>query len=258
MAITKENPKEKRSHRSKVSRGRQGQATAFRDEADVLRLIEAMPEDWARLAATLAYYGCGRIDAVLHLKAEDIRNEKIRYRAEHAKTDTYHELKQFRSLREALTQYDLPATGYLFPAQGRGGRKQYRQHWVVDEPDAIANATEKGWRQSNTRKYVRSAKAWKIRFNETLAERQTVAVRSQFAFAKALKEAAEALINQGYAQYYGVSSHTFRRSMCSRLYFVEGWTLAAIMKVSGHRSLDALQKYLQVDASELAERFEEI
>jgi len=53
--------------------------------------------------------------------------------------------------------------------------------------------------------------------------------------------------------YQGVSLHSFRRSRLTHLH-EQGWSLSELMRVSGHKSLAALQEYLGVDQSAVDEK----
>ena len=44
----------------------------------------------------------------------------------------------------------------------------------------------------------------------------------------------------------GISSHSFRRTQLTELYR-DGWSLREIQHISGHRSLQSLQEYLEID-----------
>ena len=52
----------------------------------------------------------------------------------------------------------------------------------------------------------------------------------------------------------GISSHSFRRTQLTELYR-EGWSLREIQHISGHRSLQSLQEYLDVDKAEVVSKF---
>ena len=52
----------------------------------------------------------------------------------------------------------------------------------------------------------------------------------------------------------GVSSHSFRRTQLTELYR-DGWTLREIQQISGHRSLQSLQEYLDVDRDMVVGKF---
>ena len=52
----------------------------------------------------------------------------------------------------------------------------------------------------------------------------------------------------------GVSSHSFRRTQLTELYR-EGWSLREIQHISGHKSLQSLQEYLDVDKEQVVKKF---
>ena len=52
----------------------------------------------------------------------------------------------------------------------------------------------------------------------------------------------------------GISSHSFRRTQLTELYR-DGWSLREIQHISGHRSLQSLQEYLEVDKEEVVDKF---
>ena len=54
----------------------------------------------------------------------------------------------------------------------------------------------------------------------------------------------------------GISSHSFRRTQLTELYR-DGWSLREIQHISGHRSLQSLQEYLDVDKEEVVDKFRE-
>ncbi len=52
----------------------------------------------------------------------------------------------------------------------------------------------------------------------------------------------------------GISSHSFRRTQLTELYR-DGWSLREIQHISGHKSLQSLQEYLDVDKEEIVDKF---
>lgn len=52
----------------------------------------------------------------------------------------------------------------------------------------------------------------------------------------------------------GISSHSFRRTQLTELY-KDGWTLREIQHISGHKSLQSLQEYLDVDKEVVVDKF---
>ena len=54
----------------------------------------------------------------------------------------------------------------------------------------------------------------------------------------------------------GISSHSFRRTQLTELYR-DGWSLREIQHISGHKSLQSLQEYLDVDKSVVVSKYRE-
>ena len=54
----------------------------------------------------------------------------------------------------------------------------------------------------------------------------------------------------------GVSSHSFRRTQLTELYR-DGWSLREIQHISGHKSLQSLQEYLDVDKDVVVGKYRE-
>ncbi len=52
----------------------------------------------------------------------------------------------------------------------------------------------------------------------------------------------------------GISSHSFRRTQLTELYR-DGWSLREIQHISGHRSLQSLQEYLDIDKEKVVDKF---
>ena len=52
----------------------------------------------------------------------------------------------------------------------------------------------------------------------------------------------------------GISSHSFRRTQLTELYR-DGWSLREIQHISGHKSLQSLQEYLDVDKAVVVSKF---
>ena len=52
----------------------------------------------------------------------------------------------------------------------------------------------------------------------------------------------------------GISSHSFRRTQLTELYR-DGWSLREIQHISGHKSLQSLQEYLDVDKAVVVTKF---
>ena len=53
----------------------------------------------------------------------------------------------------------------------------------------------------------------------------------------------------------GASTHSFRRSRLTHLHINEGWSLAEIKDISGHKTLTALQQYLDTDKKKTFEKY---
>ena len=77
------------------------------------------------------------------------------------------------------------------------------------------------------------------------SERRPLTVQS---FDKALRRVCD------WNRLSGISSHSFRRTQLTELYR-EGWSLREIQHISGHRSLQSLQEYLDVDKAEVVSKF---
>ena len=54
----------------------------------------------------------------------------------------------------------------------------------------------------------------------------------------------------------GISSHSFRRTQLTELYR-DGWSLREIQYISGHKSLQSLQEYLDVDKAVIVSKYRE-
>ena len=54
----------------------------------------------------------------------------------------------------------------------------------------------------------------------------------------------------------GISSHSFRRTQLTELYR-DGWSLREIQHISGHKSLQSLQEYLDVDKAVVVGKYRE-
>ena len=54
----------------------------------------------------------------------------------------------------------------------------------------------------------------------------------------------------------GISSHSFRRTQLTELYR-DGWSLREIQHISGHKSLQSLQEYLDVDKAVVVSKYKE-
>jgi integrase len=218
-------------------RDRQGQATAFKTPEPVLFLIEMIASEQNQLMAYLAYYGCARINAVTWLRAEDLQGGVLRFRKEHSKTSAVHTLKLAASLKAVLEASQIPASGYLFPARrGNQPKKQYRQRWV--DGQRLTEVTGTAVRP------VRSTQG----FDKALAVTVTRIVSADDpGIDEAIARIPE-IAAMGRQAYFGVSSHTFRRSMLQYLFYTLGWEAPKCMAISGHRSLDAFYRYIAYQA----------
>lgn len=220
-------------------RNRQGQATAFKTTAPIQFLIEMIDGEANQLMATLCFYGCARINAVCWLKAEDLRGGMIRFRIEHSKTSTFHAVRMPTVLVETLNQYDLPRQGYLFPARrGNQESRQYRQRWV--EGERVTEIT------GSIVRPVRSVKG----FDKSLAAAVERVVSSNDSGIDELISQIPELSGVGRQAFYGVSSHSFRRSRCQYLFYTLGWVAPKCMAISGHKSLDSFYKYIAYQVTE--------
>lgn len=218
-------------------RDRQGQATAFKTPEPVLFLIDMIEGDQNQLMAYFAYYGCARINAVTWLQVEDIQGDVIRFRKEHSKTAAFHTLKMAESLRQVLEVYDLPQSGYLFPARrGNRPKKHFRQR-VVDG-ERVSEVSGKRVRP------VRSTQG----FDKALgAAVRRILTAEDDGIDEALSRVPE-VARIGRQAFFGVSSHSFRRSMLQYLFYTKGWEAPKCMAISGHKSLDAFYRYIAYQA----------
>ena len=187
-------------------------------QAEVLNQ-EQLAQLWAELnfphtlIAQLAYYTGSRISEVCSLKIEDISAGQVVVRQH--KTDRTKEVVMVPQLRAAIAQAQLPSSGYLFPAAKwtRATVKQYRIQ-----------------RQDNGDYYF-----------EKVGERPPRQHISTRAVDKALRRACDLL------GFEGVSTHTFRRSLATHLYYDAGVPLRQIMAITGHASLASLTSYLNLE-----------
>ena len=214
-------------------RDRQGQATAFKTKEPVEFLIEMIEGDLNQLMAQLAYYGCARINAVTWLQAEDLRGEVLRFRKEHSKTSAFHTLKMSASLKAVLEGYDLPESGYLFPARrGNRSKKQFRQRWVEGQRISEVIGTS-----------IRPVRSTQSFDNALGAAVKRILTADDPGIDEMIFKIPE-IAAMGRQAYVGVSSHTFRRSMLQHLFYSLGWEAPKCMAISGHKSLDAFYRYI--------------
>jgi integrase len=196
-------------------------------------LIEMIRGDLNQMMACFAYYGCARIDAVTWLKAEDLQGGVIRFRKEHSKTSKFHTLKMAASFCQVLEMYDPPKSGYLFPARrGNIPKKKFRQRWV--EGQRVCEVVEYSVRP------VRSTQSFD---NALGAAVKRILTADDFGIDEAISKMPE-IASVGRQAYFGVSSHTFRRSMLQYLFYTLGWEAPKCMAISGHKSLDAFYRYI--------------
>ena len=113
-------------------RGREGSATAFKTVAPIELLIDQIRPQINQDIATVAYWGAGRIEAVLWLTDRDVQGDFIRFRKAHSKTKRYHQVPKSGLLAQYLEGSDL-SPGYLFPAKGKKGKTTQR---YIHETDA--------------------------------------------------------------------------------------------------------------------------
>lgn len=73
-----------------------------------------------RLITQICYYTAARVGEVCSLRAEDIVNGEIIYRASQTKTDTTRTVAIAPPLEQALAAVKLPVAGHLFPGK-KGG-----------------------------------------------------------------------------------------------------------------------------------------
>ena len=231
----------------KLRRDRQGQATAFKTPEPVLFLIEMIEGDQNQLMAYFAYYGCARINAVTWLQAEDVQGDVIRFRKEHSKTAAYHTLKMAASLKQVLETYDLPERGYLFPARrGNKPKKHFRQRLVDGE-----RVTEVSGKRVRP---VRSTQG----FDKALgAAVRRILTAEDTGIDEAISRVPE-VARVGRQAFFGVSSHSFRRSMLQYLFYTMGWEAPKCMAISGHRSLDAFYRYIAYETQAAQSEYAQI
>jgi integrase/recombinase XerD len=191
-------------------------------QAEVLSQ-EQLQELWAeldhphKLIAQLAYYTGSRIGEVVALRAEDVVGGKIVIRQ--SKTESTKTVDIVTPLADAISQVNLPGSGYLFPASPltRAERKVYR---IQRHKDSAGHVT-----------------GWEFRVVGKKPPRPHISTQ---AVDKAIRRACE------YIGLEGVSTHSFRRSLATHLYDA-GIPLRTIMAVTGHQSLASLTRYINLD-----------
>lgn len=141
------------------------------------------------LITQIAYFTAARIGEVVSLERQDLRGDRIVYRASKTKTGITKEASITPHLSAILSEAALPINGFLFPSSGKSGHVTTR---AVD---------------------------------------------------KHLRRAAEMIGVEG------VSLHSFRRSQATHLHQA-GVPLRAIQRITGHTSLSALERYLDVGIKE--------
>lgn len=102
---------------------RNGQSEVL-TENQIQDLFEEL-EPHHRALFAICYYTSCRISEALKLKAEDIKGDRIVFRAATTKTKRTREVKISTKLRTVLDQVKLSSSGYLFP--GRNGGHLTRQ-----------------------------------------------------------------------------------------------------------------------------------
>ena len=221
-----------------TSRNRENAATAFRELEPVTSLIDFIDADWARLAAYLAYYGCARINAVLHVTTEDLRGGKIRFRKQFSKTKSSHQVPIAPQLApildDARSSGLIPKTGYLFPARnGNKASKVWKQAAIID-PDTGKWTGERSCEAIATEvRPVKTAKGFEYQ----------------------LKKATDALIESGDDRYYGVSSHSFRRSFCQFMRYTLKMDPEECINISGHKTTASFDIYVGVQVEKSQSTF---
>jgi len=102
-------------------RGQEGSATAFKTVAPIEFLIDHIRPQINQDIATVAYWGAGRIEAVLWLTDRDVQGDFIRFRKGHSKMKRYHQVPKSGLLAQYLEDLSsLPAI--CFRPKGRRGK----------------------------------------------------------------------------------------------------------------------------------------
>ena len=125
-------PKSAQTQTIVTRRGKEGSATAFKTIAPIEFLIDHIRPQINQDIATVAYWGAGRIEAVLWLTDRDVQGDFIRFRKGHSKTKRYHQVPKSGLLAQYLEGSEL-SPGYLFPAKGKKGRMTQRYIYRTDD-----------------------------------------------------------------------------------------------------------------------------
>lgn len=229
-------------------RGREGSATAFKTVAPIEFLIDQIRPQINRDIATVAYWGAGRIEAVLWLTDRDVQGDFIRFRKAHSKTKRYHQVPKSGLLAQYLAGSEF-APGYLFPAKGKKGRKTQRYFYRTDE---------QGQRQklkgTTYDRPVRTASGFDYALGQAVQRIMCDGDPGIDAQIAAIPE----IQRLGRGAFFGVSSHTFRRSQAQYLFYTLDWEATEVMQITGHRSLDAFYHYIDFHGKDLVERMQAI
>ena len=134
----------------------------------------------------------------------------------------------------------VPATGMVILERQTTKTKTTREVYL---PPELMNAL------------IRRANGLQLKGNDFLFFNQSPTKRTQFtrplssqSFDKELRRVCD------WNGLSGISSHSFRRTQLTELYR-DGWSLREIQHISGHRSLQSLQEYLDVDKEEVVDKF---
>jgi integrase/recombinase XerD len=172
-----------------------------------------------RVIAQLCYYCAARINEIVRLQATDIKADAIAVPVskKKGKVITKH-IPLSPAIAQALKAANLPQTGYLFPT---GNRRKNRNKIFKRNREGIY---------------------------QVVGTREMRPHISTQAVYKAVTQAAQTL---GYSD---VGTHTFRRSMATRLER-EGVPLRQIMRITGHSDLASLTAYLAVEEAIASENY---
>lgn len=272
VETVKTTPRKKRIRKrigAESNRGRDGQATAFRQVETIQFFIDRLTEDKYRAIALLCYYCVARVDAVTHLRAKDIRQGAVHFVSRTAKTKTHHTVELSGALERGLDDCSLRASGYLFPPAGARPNRDRNQYTNVKttEEERAAFRKKHGYDGPKSKTIVKQRKIrpclstqavdnalCKIRAE--LCENPPDSLRMQILLLPEIysrhaedygpmpqQQWAKALA-QAHEVFWGFSSHSFRRSMCMHLFYEQSWPAPKVMGVSGHKSLDSFYKYV--------------
>lgn len=258
-------------------RGRDGQATGFRQVETIRFFIDRLTDDKYRAISAICYYCIARVDAVTHLRTKDLRQGKVHFISSTAKTKMHHTVEMVSDLQDILDDCDLPVSGYLFPPAGskpNGKRNVYTMVRTTDEERAAFRA-EHGFDGPTAKTVVKQRRVRPCistqavdnafaKIRAELCENPSDDLRIQILLLPEIygrhvegygpieKLQWEKALAQAHEVYWGVSSHSFRRSMCMHLFYEQGWPAPKVMGVSGHKSMDSFYKYVGY-ASEVAQ-----